>query len=140
MIRSFPSRGAGVLVDSSVWIDFYRGSQGEEARTAILEALARDAVFTVPVIVTEVVQGAPDDDALEALSDDFSALRPIALGPDVGLSAARIGFALRRRGRPAPAPDLIIAAAALSNECEIWHRDDHYRSISEVAPLRERAL
>jgi predicted nucleic acid-binding protein len=72
--------------------------------------------------------------------EDLSALRSVDLGPTVGAIAGRIGYALRHRGTPAPATDLLIAAAALSEDCELWHQDAHFRSIAQVAPLRERSF
>jgi len=126
---------ARVLVDSSVWIDFYRPSPSDELRTAVAQALIRESVFTMPLIVAEVVQGAPDEESLEAVVEDFSALHQVELGMAVGATAARIGFALRRRGQPAPAGDLLIAAAALCADCRLWHRDAHFEAISEVAPV-----
>lgn len=134
--RPFPS----ILVDSSIWVDFYRPKASEEIRDVVTEALALDAVFTVSLIAAEVVQGAPDEPTLETLLDDFSALREIPLDLEVGAGAARIGYALRRLGRPMPATDLMIAAAALRAECELWHRDAHFETIAEVTPLRARAF
>jgi predicted nucleic acid-binding protein len=134
------SSGRRVLVDSSVWIDFYRPSCSDEIRRRILEALAAESVFTASIIVAEVVQGAPDEDLLEELTRDFSALHTVEVDFDVGASAARIGYALRRRGRPAPSTDLLIAAAAMAAECELWHQDAHFQTIATVTPLQQRRL
>jgi predicted nucleic acid-binding protein len=46
--------------------------------------------------------------------------------------------ALRRTGRAAPATDLLIAAAAVAGECELWHRDRHFETIATVTPLKQR--
>ncbi len=54
------------------------------------------------------------------------------------VSAARLGFALRRRGRGAPPTDLLIAAGAIQAEAELWHLDRHFEAIAEVGPLRQR--
>jgi len=140
MIHSGSPGASDVLVDSSVWIDFYRPSSEEDVRSAVSGALARDVVHTVALIVTEVVRGAPDEPALEVLLEDFSALRTIELGFEVGAMAARIGYALRRHGRSVPATDLLIGAAAIEAGCEVWHRDAHFEAIAEVAPLNTRSF
>lgn len=140
MIRTSQRPFPDILIDSSIWVDFYRPESPKGIRDAVTEALALDSVFTVPLIAAEVVQGAPDEPTLEALLDDFSALRQIPIDQEVGAAAARIGYALRRRGRPTPATDLVIAAAALRADCELWHRDAHFEAVAGVAPLRARAF
>lgn len=133
-----PSTAERILVDSSVWIEFYRPSCSETLRSAVVEALRRDRVFTLPLIVAEVVQGAPDEELLEALTGDFSALHRLEPDFEVGASAARIGYALRRQGRATPATDLLIGAAALAGDCELWHQNGHFEAIATVTPLRQR--
>jgi predicted nucleic acid-binding protein len=134
------AEGSRILVDSSVWIDFYRPGCPEALRGAVLGALSRDRVWTLPLIAAEVVQGAPDEEHLDALAGDFAALHPLGCGVDVGTSAARIGYALRRAGRRVPATDLLIAAAAVAGECELWHRDHHFETIATVTPLKQRTF
>lgn len=129
-----------ILVDSSVWIDYFRPDGGAGLREEVRAALLSDAVVTTPLVVTEVVAGAPDPDALTALLDDFGALRTLDTGFEVGARAARIGFSLRRSGGAVPSTDLLIAAAAIGADCELWHQDRHFSRIAEVAPLQERWL
>lgn len=127
-----------VLVDSSIWIDFYRPSGSDEVRDQVREALVRDGVATVPLIVAEVVRGAPNETELEGLVQDLSALHVLDVDFETGAYAARLGFALRREGRTVPTTDLLIAAAAVRSGCELWHRDAHFETIGKTCPLEER--
>lgn len=129
---------AEILVDSSVWIDFYRPGGEGEMTDEVAEHLALGTVATTPVVVAEVVRGAPDEEELELLSRDFSALRWVPLDRETSTRAARIGFELRRTGKAVPATDLLVAAAALAGGCELWHQDAHFETIAGVAPLRQR--
>lgn len=106
----------------------------------VVQALREEAVVTLPLIVTEVVRGAPSEEEMDRLAQDFCGLRCHDTTLDTGLRAARIGWALRRRGTPVPSTDLLIAAAAIENECELWHRDAHFRLVAQVAPLDERSF
>ena len=81
-------------------------------RRAVGRALASDTVLTLPLIMAEVVQGAPDEETLEELAEDFSALEWVSMGENTALTAARLGYALRRSGRPVPVTDLLIARHA----------------------------
>ena len=133
-------RGPRILIDSSIWIDFYRPGGPPEVREKVREALAQDAVGTTPSIVTEVARGAPNEEELEALLEDFSGLHQLPSGFEQGAYAARVGFALRRKGTSVPAADLLIAACAVGAGCELWHRDEHYDVIARVCPLQGRNL
>jgi len=130
----------GVLVDSSLWVEFYRPSPRREVQDAILELLSEDRAFTTPLVMAEVIQRAPDDDTLETLVEDFSGLRQVPGGPEVGATAARIGHALRARGSPRPPADLLIAASAVTAGLELWHCGAHFAPIAEVVPLRTRGF
>jgi predicted nucleic acid-binding protein len=127
-----------ILVDSSVWIEFYRPHGNAVVRGAVVEALANATLFTLPIIVTEVVQGAPDAEVLEDLAMDFSSLEWVPVDAETAVSAARLGFALRRVGRPVPSTHLLIAAAAIQIDAELWHLDRHFETIAGMAPLSQR--
>ena len=129
-----------VLIDSSVWIDYYRPFGTASLRDSVSEALASGRVSTLPLIATEVLRGAPDEGELEALAEDFSALDLLEVDLGVGVGAAGIGMALRHRGVTAPAIDLLIAAAAISGDREVWHQDRHFEAIARVVPLAERRI
>lgn len=132
--------GPVVLVDSSVWIEFYRPDGRESLREEVSDALVRDVVATAPLIVTEVARGAPDRGTLDALLSDFSALPCLGEDRRAGAEAARIGHTLRERGTPVPATDLLVAATALGGGCELWHQHIHFERIGEVSDLRQRAF
>lgn len=127
-----------LLVDSSIWIEYYRPDGRPEIQDAVREELRAGGVATTPLIVSEVARGAPDPETLEALVDDFSALACLDGGFDAGVRAARIGHALRRSGRPVPTTDLLIAAEAVGADYELWHQDGHFERIADITDLRQR--
>lgn len=129
-----------LLVDSSIWIEYYRPDGRPEIRDAVREELLAGGVATTALIVAEVVRGAPHPRGLEDLADDFSALAFLDGGFEAGVRAARIGHALRRTGRPVPSADLLIAAEAVGAECELWHQDAHFERIADVADLGQRSF
>lgn len=129
----------GVLIDSSVWIDYYRPRGPKALQDRVREALTRDVVVTTGIIVVEVLQGARTEESYAVLWDDFSGLRWLEPSPEAIETAARLGFELQRRGTPVPATDLVIASVAMAHECRIWHRDAHFARIAgRTALLAER--
>lgn len=132
------SQRFGILVDSSVWIEYYRPDGRNELRDVVTAMLRADRVATTPLVVAEVAQGAPDPGTLTTLLEDFEALHQLPMDFQTGARAARVGHALCRQGRATPFTDLMIAAAAAGADCELWHQDRHFSRIAEVTDLRER--
>lgn len=124
-----------VLIDSSVWIDYYRPRGPKALQDRVREALTRDVVVTTGIIVVEVLQGARTEEAYSTLWDDFSGLRWLEPSPEAVETAARLGFELQLRGTPVPATDLMIASVAMEHGCRLWHRDAHFTRIAGRSPL-----
>ena len=126
---------ARVLIDSSVWIAYYRPGGSPGVRDAVQAALAEDRAVTTGLIVVEVLQGARTEADFTLLETDFSALPWLQPTPRAVAQAARWGFELARRGTPIPAIDLVIAAVAVAYDCELWHGDAHFERLKPLAPL-----
>jgi hypothetical protein len=124
-----------VLIDSSVWIDYYRPRGPKALQDRVREALTRDVVVTTGIVVVEVLQGARTEDAYTVLCSDFSGLRWLESSPEAVEAAARLGFELQQRGTPVPATDLLIASVAIEHGCRIWHRDAHFTRIASRTSL-----
>jgi hypothetical protein len=131
---------SAVLIDSSVWINYYRPRGPRALQERVREALTRDVVVTTGIIVVEVLQGARTEEAYTVLWDDFSGLRWLEAGPGAIEAAARLGFELQQRGTPVPATDLVIASVAMEHGCRIWHRDAHFTRIAGRSPLLAEQL
>ena len=87
-----------ILVDSSVWIDYFRGVK--TAQTDRLDALlVTEPVAIGDLMLTEVLQGFTKDRDFEQALALLSALDVIEIGGhDVALQAARNYRTLRARG------------------------------------------
>ncbi len=134
------ARASRILVDSSLWIEYYRPDGRPQRRSAVREAVVRDIVTTTAMVAIEVLQGATTPDAFEALRTDFGALHWLDVTRHMAERAARIGFDLHRRGQVVPSTDLMIAAVALEHECQLWHLDEHFERIAKVAALKQKRL
>jgi predicted nucleic acid-binding protein len=65
---------ARILIDSSVWIEYYRLGSPPAVRDAVRGILASDLCVTTGLIVVEVLQGAKSESVFAQLKQDFSAL------------------------------------------------------------------
>lgn len=127
-----------VLVDSSLWVEYYqRGGRGE-VRAGVQEVVALDQVGTMAVILIELLRGALTDASYGALEADLTTLHWLELTVDVARRGARIGFVLERAGKRVPSTDLLIAAAAIEHGYILWHNDSHFEVIAEHSALKHR--
>ncbi len=88
-----------VLVDTSVWVDFFNGHPSPEAE--VLAVLIEDEVdiVTCGVVITEFFQGIRNRGSLESLEPFFRDMKCLTpTEPDSYLAAAALYRNLRRRG------------------------------------------
>lgn len=124
-----------ILVDSSLWIDLLLDP------SRLPEASDRIGEFVVcGPIIQEVLQGLDSQKPASAvLRDAFLALSTVSdpLPRDLFLEAADIYHDGRRRGYTIRSGvDCLIAAVAIHNNLELWHRDRDFNAIARYTRLR----
>lgn len=132
----------GPLVDTSVLVDYFRGTANAE--TATLDQLLAEgtAPAVVPVIVQEVLQGYQverDADLARKSLSAFAALPPADY--DVHRRAARLFREGRRAGITSSTVDALIVAAAIEHSLPLLTRDAVQRRLAVFSgvPLAESA-
>lgn len=132
---------ATVLVDTSVWIDFFAKEPGRSG--AFLKTLIeRGAPCAVcGPVVAEVLQGIRDPRTrarIGAVIDQFEYLED--RGKATWLAAADAYRACRASGiTPRSLVDLVIAQVAVEHDAELLHLDRDYEGIAQLLPtLRVR--
>lgn len=87
-----------ILVDSSVWIDYFRGTRTPQT-DALHDLLGQEPVAIGDLILTEVLQGLRAERDFHQAHRALTALAVIELGGrDVAIKAAKNFRVLRRRG------------------------------------------
>ena len=121
------------LVDSSAWVDFFRGRPAAIARIDPLLAEARAAVSGP--IYAEILSGARNDAEFDRLKTLLASLDWMEVPADAWDSVARSRFLLARKGHQASIADLLIAVIAVSNGQALLTRDRDFLPIAKVLPL-----
>lgn len=127
-----------ILVDSSVWIDFFRGQ-----RSAACEALAQclgDASLEVgmpDLVLFEVMRGFRDNRAMHQAQALLSALPGVELGgADNALEAAARYRQLRAQGRTVNSPiDVLLASFCMNHGHVLLHNDADFESLQILGGL-----
>ena len=128
-----------ILVDSSVWIEYYRTDGDPRYKRWVAEAIRRDQVAVNAIVAAEILTFTRDRGQYETVAADFSAFHWTAVDRAVGLRASDLGFRLRRNGVTVPATDLLIFASAFEARAELMHHDGHFASIAKAVPLTLRS-
>lgn len=126
-----------IVVDSSVWIDYFRGRATPQVET--LDALLGvEPVATGDLMLTEVLQGfASDRDFNRARKLLMSLVIVDLAGPSVAIKAAENFRALRRLGISVRKTiDTVIATHCIENRLPLLYSDRDFDPFVEHLGLR----
>jgi predicted nucleic acid-binding protein len=126
-----------ILVDTSVWIDFFNGKDLPYVVT--LETLiSQEADIAIcGIILTEVLQGISNDKEHKLTQSYLQALVMLEIEDNLWLDAAEIYRNLRKRGLTVrKINDCIISATALHYDCLLLHNDKDFTTIQLHYPLK----
>lgn len=127
-----------ILVDSSVWIDYFRGT--ETPQVAWLDdCLGRTPVAVGDLIAAEVLQGIRDDKEFKLVRSAFDSLRQVDLcGYDLAVKAAINYRALRARGVTIRKTiDTLIATRCIEDGLVLLHDDSDFKLFATHLGLTE---
>ncbi len=128
-----------ILVDTSVLIDFLKGSGTENSRK-FEEILRRRMFFGItPYTMQEVLQGAANKKEFELLKEYLSTQRFYYLKDQIEsfVSAAKIYMECRKKGITIRSTiDCIIAQTAIEHDLMLLHNDRDFEAMARIIPLR----
>ena len=130
----------GVLLDTSAWIAFFAPIGHDVLKAEVRKALNEERVFACAVVRTELLVGARDRAAFTKLDELLSSLPQAPMDDELWSRAAALGFALRKKGKSMPLPDLLVAEVCRCQSLELWHLDDHYEAMREQARFATRSF
>jgi predicted nucleic acid-binding protein len=126
-----------ILVDSSVWIDFFNGS--ETLATKKLDSLlGLQPVCTGDLILAEVLQGFRQDQDYEAAKKLLCSLPVHAmLGVALSLKSAENFRVLRKQGITIRKTiDTMIATYCIENNLSLLHSDKDFQPFQQLLGLQ----
>ena len=126
-----------VLVDTTVWIDLFSGLTTPQVIVLESLILKREDICVCGVILTEVLQGIPDDKEHGKTQAIFSNLLYLPMTRETFLLAAHIYRSLRARGITIRnSIDCMIAAVCIENKVALLHHDRDFALISKNFDLK----
>ncbi|KPQ07522.1 MAG: toxin-antitoxin system COG1487 family toxin component [Algoriphagus marincola HL-49] len=128
---------SGVLIDTSVWVSFFRGGN-ESIREEINRLLLENQVCICPPIYQEILQGVKDEFEFDRLRDLLDALIWLDIPyKDLAFRAANLFFSLRTKGISIrKSMDCQIAVFAIHFKVPIFEFDRDFELIQRGTDLK----
>ncbi len=123
---------SGVVVDTSVWIDFLAGVSVPDLE----EALARGVVVLAPVVVTELISGARRPRDRAAITDLLTELALHDTAIDHWVRVGELRRDLRDHGVSVSTPDAHVAQCAIDRDAVLFSRDAVFRRVARHSRLK----
>ena len=130
-----------ILVDSSVWIDYFRGTQTPQ--TEKLDGLlSREPIAVGDLILTEVLQGFGSERDFNEAKRLLTSLLVVELGGrDIAIQAARNFRILRAQGVTIRKTiDTVIATRCIESGFTLLHSDRDFDPFVQYLGLRSALL
>ena len=125
-----------VLIDSSVWIDFF--SARPLPHVAAMESIIehREDICICGIILAEVLQGIRNDIEFRKTKELLNTLIFLPMQYTVFLRSAEIYRKLRKKGITVRKPlDCMIASVAIENNIPLLHNDKDFQPIEKYCGL-----
>jgi predicted nucleic acid-binding protein len=123
---------AGVVVDTSAWIDFFAGRKAEPLE----EALSIGSAVVPPIVVAELIAGAVSLEQVQAIGELLQDV-PIHETPlEHWIDVGELRRTLRRNGINVTIPDAHVAQCALDRNAVLITSDAVFTRIAAHTRLR----
>lgn len=119
-----------ILVDTSAWIEFFRGSGAVADR--VDDLLEADDVALCGPVVTELRRGIRSASERKKVLPLLGSCHVLPQPATLWEEAGDLGFALARRGATVKSLDLLIAVYALSHQVPLLTTDRDFELIRKV--------
>jgi predicted nucleic acid-binding protein len=126
-----------ILVDSSVWIDYFKGTITPQT-DKLDELLGRELLATGDLILTEVLQGFAEERDFNQARKILTSLTIVELGgQEIAIQAARNFRALRVLGVTVrKSIDTVIATRCIESGYHLLHNDRDFDPFAKHLGLR----
>ncbi|MBW3467887.1 type II toxin-antitoxin system VapC family toxin [Arthrospiribacter ruber] len=126
-----------ILVDSSVWIDFFNGREKKHVEK-LYELLGNSVVVTGDLILIEVLQGFRNDSQFQKAKEALESLPFFTLSnKELALKSAEDYRTLRNKGVTIRKTiDMIIATFCIQNKIRLLHADKDFVPMEKFLGLQ----
>lgn len=130
-----------VLIDSSCWIEFFRGAQPVEPAQPELTRLMQnllsdDRVVVCGPVYVEVLGACKQGKESQTVARYYDELPFLDLTREDFREASYFRQQLRKKGETVPTVDILIAHLAIKHKCTLLHQDSDFDRIAGHSSLK----
>ena len=128
-----------VLIDSSVWVDYFRPKTPIPVRKQAAAIIDSAEIFLCEPVQFEILRSAPSA-GRDLITRTFATVPLLPTPFDLWSRATELGRKCGSRGYQITAMDILIAQIALSFHLELVTFDTEFAHIAQVSPLKVNLL
>jgi predicted nucleic acid-binding protein len=126
-----------ILVDTTVWIDFFSGRHTKQVDRLVNIIEQKEELCLCGIILTEILQGVRNMREYKEVNTLFSSLFFLDMKQETFVLAAKIYSSLRLRGITIRKTlDCMIAAVAIEHQVPLLHHDRDFEPIEKYCGLK----
>ena len=123
-------KSSGTLVDTSVWIDFFRGAPS--IKNSLEKLIARDEIFTAGPVPYELLQGVRLPEEKKQVKEALLSTNYLEIISNDWEEAALLSSTLRAQGITLPTTNILIGHLAKARNLEVISFDPHFDQIPGI--------
>jgi len=127
-------KGDRVLIDTSVWIDYFKGKDGRFSGR-VDEVLSSSDIYVPKVVIAELIHGAKSEREVSVIEEFTGAFNIVDQTEDTWAKAGRLSFSMKTKGATVNLVDCYIAVMAHENDCRLFSLDEHFKVIKRFLRL-----
>jgi len=120
-----------VLVDTSIWVEFFRG-KNQRVKNHISNLIKSQRACLAGVVIAELFRGVKREEEIELLKETMAALDYFEVKKSTWEKTGEMLRGLRLKGITLPLTDVLLAAIAEENGCEILTSDNHFEKLDRI--------
>jgi predicted nucleic acid-binding protein len=126
-----------ILVDTSVWIDFFNGIDSAEKQQLHKLIVNNEQIALTDIIITEILQGIRDEKQYDRVKNTIIQLDILhAAHVKTYIHAAEIYRICREKGITVrKTNDCLIAAVSIEHASPLLHKDKDFTAIAQCVDL-----
>ena len=124
-----------ILVDTSVWIDYFKGQSSYIAN--LMDVIITENNIYVPrVVIAELMQGCKSEKEVSIIEEFLDAFFIIDSSENTWTKAGKLSFLMKKRGKTVNLIDCYIAVIANENDCKVLTLDKHFNDIKNFLKIK----
>jgi len=120
----------GVIVDTLLWIEYFKGSA--PYASAVEGLVLEERAVTTGLVLAELLQGVRSEREAQTIAEVFGGLPTLEITTEIWKAAGQRACALRRQGVTVPLTDVALSALASAHNLLLFSLGTHFERIPGV--------